>query len=184
MATCICWLLVTFFTIWHTNHQTNIYVHTHQHTHTHMYVYVYFFSHINMHTYIYIQVYHICIYTYIYIIYVYTYPLERAQVKSFQATLPGELLYPLWDIILKTRQGFSILISIKWRLSCGGNNLKKIKLLQNYKWQPKNYLGLNATHLIIFISKNAEKIPLKSQLISCCFHCLKKNLKKSPCHLH
>jgi hypothetical protein len=34
-----------------------------------------------------------------------------------------------------------------------------LKLLQNYKWQPKNYLGLDATNLIIFISKNAEKIP-------------------------
>ncbi len=34
-----------------------------------------------------------------------------------------------------------------------------LKLLQNYKGQPKNHLGLDATNLIIFISKNAEKIP-------------------------
>ncbi len=97
-----------------------LYAYPSTYTYTYVCLCVLFLTHKYAHTHIYMCIIFAPIHTYI--IYVYTYPLERAQVKSFQTSLPGELLYPIQDIMLKTRQGFSILIIIKWRLSCVGNN--------------------------------------------------------------
>jgi hypothetical protein len=38
------------------------------------------------------------------------------------------------------------------------------------KWQPRKCLGLDMANLIIFISKNGEKVPPKSQNFGCLFN--------------